>query len=124
MPRGPRGERRLADVIGAAVKVMQIATGEELDDREDMPAPSPAQSLGKSGGTARAKAPTPEQRNVRTAKAAPPGHYSPAQCRGATKESLDGRPDPAHVIRRAAEPEFQDGHAALHSPDERLLRPD
>lgn len=35
MPRGPKGEKRPADVVGAAVKVMQIATGEieeELDD--------------------------------------------------------------------------------------------
>ena len=29
MPRGPKGERRPADVIGNAVKVMRIATGEE-----------------------------------------------------------------------------------------------
>ncbi len=28
MPKGPRGEKRPADVIGAAVKVMKIATGE------------------------------------------------------------------------------------------------
>jgi len=28
MPRGPKGERRPADVIGNAVKVMRIATGE------------------------------------------------------------------------------------------------
>jgi hypothetical protein len=32
MPRGPKGERRPADVIGAAVKVMRIATGEEPED--------------------------------------------------------------------------------------------
>lgn len=32
MPRGPKGERRPADVIGAAVKIMRIATGEELED--------------------------------------------------------------------------------------------
>ena len=31
MPKGPRGENRPADVIGAAVKVMRIATGEEQD---------------------------------------------------------------------------------------------
>jgi len=31
MPRGPKGERRPADVIGNAVKVMRIATGEEED---------------------------------------------------------------------------------------------
>ena len=32
MPRGPKGEKRPADVIGAAVKVMRIATGEEEGD--------------------------------------------------------------------------------------------
>ena len=31
MPRGPKGEKRLADVVGNAVLVMKIATG-ELDD--------------------------------------------------------------------------------------------
>lgn len=29
MPRGPKGERRSADVIGNAVKVMRIATRDE-----------------------------------------------------------------------------------------------
>ena len=33
MPRGPKGERRPADVIGAAVQVMRIATEEEADER-------------------------------------------------------------------------------------------
>jgi hypothetical protein len=28
MPRGPKGERRPADVIGAAIMVAKIATGE------------------------------------------------------------------------------------------------
>jgi hypothetical protein len=32
MPRGPKGKRRPADVIGNAVKVMRIATGEEPED--------------------------------------------------------------------------------------------
>jgi hypothetical protein len=32
MPKGPRGEKRPADVIGNAVKVMRIATGEETDE--------------------------------------------------------------------------------------------
>jgi hypothetical protein len=31
MPRGPRGEKRPADVIGNAVKVMRVATGEETE---------------------------------------------------------------------------------------------
>ena len=62
MPRGPGGERRPADVIGNAVKVMRILTGEEPDDREGAPPPSPAAQLGKLGGAARAKALTKEQR--------------------------------------------------------------
>jgi hypothetical protein len=70
MPRGPRGERRPADVIGNAVKVMRIAIGEEPDDREDAPAPSPAAQLGKLGGVARAKALTPEKRKEIARKAA------------------------------------------------------
>ena len=62
MPRGPRGEKRPADVIGGAVKVMRIATGEEPDDREDVPSANPAAQLGKLGGAARARKLTPEQR--------------------------------------------------------------
>ena len=70
MPKGPRGERRPADVIGAAVKVMRIATGEEPNDREDAPALSPAQQLGKLGGAARARKLTAEQRAQIARKAA------------------------------------------------------
>jgi hypothetical protein len=32
MPTGPKGEKRPADVIGAAVKVVRIATAEEPED--------------------------------------------------------------------------------------------
>ena len=51
MPTGPKGERRPADVIGNAVKVMRIATGEETetlpaDDGKD----SAAKALGHKGG--------------------------------------------------------------------------
>ena len=31
MPNGPKAEKRTADVIGNATKVMRIATGEESD---------------------------------------------------------------------------------------------
>ena len=70
MPKGPRGEKRPANVIGGAVKVMRIATGEEPDDREEAPAPSPAQQLGKLGGAARAKSLTPQRRSEIARKAA------------------------------------------------------
>jgi hypothetical protein len=62
MPRGPRGERRPADVIGAAVRTMRILTGEEAEELEDAPPPSAAAQLGKLGGAARAKALTPERK--------------------------------------------------------------
>ncbi len=32
MPTGPKGEKRPADVIGSAVKVMRILTGDEPED--------------------------------------------------------------------------------------------
>jgi hypothetical protein len=60
MPRGPKGERRRADVIGAAVKVMRIATGEEPEDYGPKPETEgkdpAAVALGRKGGQARAKA--------------------------------------------------------------------
>jgi hypothetical protein len=37
MPKGPRGEKRPADVIGNAVKVMRIATGEEKEEQSSTP---------------------------------------------------------------------------------------
>lgn len=70
MPKGPRGEKRPADVIGAAVKVMRIATGEEPDDREDAASSTPAQQLGKLGGKARAKALSAKRRKEIARKAA------------------------------------------------------
>ena len=35
MPKGPQGQKRPADVIGNAVRVMQIATGEAEEEYED-----------------------------------------------------------------------------------------
>ena len=40
MPRGPKGEKRHADVIGAAVMIGKIATG-EIDDLPRMTARTP-----------------------------------------------------------------------------------
>jgi hypothetical protein len=51
MPKGPRGEKRPADVIRNAVKVMRIATGEEEEEAEIK---SAAAELGSRGGKARA----------------------------------------------------------------------
>ena len=63
MPRGPKGEKRPADVIGNAVHVMKIATGEIV---EDFPSndgkDKAAQALGRKGGQRRAESMTPERR--------------------------------------------------------------
>ncbi len=74
MAKGPRGEKRPADVIGGAVRVMRIATGEEPDDREEVA--SAAAMLGKKGGAARARALTPDQRSA-IAKAAAKKRWAP-----------------------------------------------
>jgi len=55
MPKGPKGEKRPADVIGAAVKVMKIATGEIEEDTGKPAKNSAAAELGRMGGQARAK---------------------------------------------------------------------
>ena len=50
MPTGPKGEKRPADVIGNAVHVMRIATGEETDALPRCPAnPHRARLCGKLG---------------------------------------------------------------------------
>ncbi len=67
MPRGPKGEKRPADVIGNAVHVMRIATG-EIDETPEPK--SAAAELGSRGGKARAKAMTPERRAEVAKKAA------------------------------------------------------
>jgi hypothetical protein len=70
MPRGPRGEKRPADVIGNAVKVMRIATGEETEELETDHVKSAAAELGSRGGKARAARMSAEKRRQIAKKAA------------------------------------------------------
>lgn len=70
MPRGPRGEKRPADVIGNAVKVMRIATGEEAEELETDRVKSAAAELGARGGKARAAKMAPEKRAEQAREAA------------------------------------------------------
>ena len=70
MPRGPKGEKRPADVIGNAVKVMRIATGEEDEFPADDGKDKAAVSLGRRGGKARAAKMSSEQRTAVAKKAA------------------------------------------------------
>lgn len=62
MPRGPRGEKRPADVIGNAVKVMRIATGEETDDTPDSGKAYSSSLGGLKGGKVRAQRLSPDRR--------------------------------------------------------------
>jgi hypothetical protein len=71
MPVGPKGQKRPADVIGNAVKIARIATGEEQDDAPpDDGKDKAAQALGRKGGAARAASMTPERRAEIAKKAA------------------------------------------------------
>ena len=62
MPKGPKGEKRPADVIGCAVRVAQIATGEIEENAPEIGKDAAAQEMGRKGGKARAAVLTPEQR--------------------------------------------------------------
>ena len=67
MPRGPKGERRPADVIGAAIMIAKIATGEI----EDTPSKAPNRAKGgKIGGSKRAELLSAERRKAIATKAA------------------------------------------------------
>jgi hypothetical protein len=73
MPRGPKGERRPADVIGNAVKVMRIATGEEPEDygpAAESGKNAAAVALGRMGGKARAASMSARKRKEIARKAA------------------------------------------------------
>lgn len=63
MPKGPKGQKRPADVIGNAVKIAQIATGEVKDESEDDGKDPAAKALGSKGGKARALKLTPKERS-------------------------------------------------------------
>lgn len=69
MPKGPRGERRPADVIGCAVHVMRIATGEVEDKHRDA-AKEYMRQGGLKGGKARAAKLTKKRRAEIAKKAA------------------------------------------------------
>lgn len=68
MVRGPRGENRPADAIGAAIRVAKLATGEA---KEKLSRPNEAAALlGRLGGKARAEKLTAKKRSEIAKKAA------------------------------------------------------
>ena len=73
MPRGPKGEKRPADVIGNAIYVMRIATGEITEETEsdaNQGKDPAAVSLGSKGGKARAAGLSPGRRKEIAKRAA------------------------------------------------------
>ncbi len=69
MPKGPNGQKRPGDVIGAAIMVAKIATG-ETEDNATAPDKAHHSAGGKAGGAARAARLTPEQRTLIAKKGA------------------------------------------------------
>lgn len=67
MPRGPSGERRPADLVGCAVMVAKLATGEISEVKAK---PSGKVRSGRAGAAARSKALSPKQRSEIARKAA------------------------------------------------------
>ena len=70
MPRGPKGEKRPADAVGAAVIVARIATGEVEEAAADDGKNKAAVELGRRGGQARAAKLSKERRAEIAKKAA------------------------------------------------------
>jgi hypothetical protein len=70
MPRGPKGEKRPADVNARAVMIAKIATGEIDDAPPNDGKNKAAQELGRAGGRKRAQTMTPERRAEIAQKAA------------------------------------------------------
>jgi len=55
MPKGPKRQKRPADVIGNAILVAKIATGEVEETKEEDGKDPAAKALGAKGGKARAE---------------------------------------------------------------------
>ena len=60
MPKGPKGQKRPADVVGNAVRVMQIATGEAEEEYAADGKNKAAVEMGRKGGKAARSARPPE----------------------------------------------------------------
>jgi hypothetical protein len=70
MPRGPKGEKRPADVNARAVMIAKIATGEIEDVTTEDGKNAAAVALGRMGGKARAAGMSAKKRQEIAKKAA------------------------------------------------------
>jgi hypothetical protein len=68
MPKGPQGQKRPADVIGAAIKIAKIATG-EIEEKPDE-SKTLARKGGLIGGKSRANKLSSERKKAIAQKAA------------------------------------------------------
>lgn len=67
MPKGPQGQKRPADLVGHAVHIMRLATGEITEELKE---PSGKVRSGKAGSKARAEKLSQEERTTIAKKAA------------------------------------------------------
>ena len=67
MPRGPKGEKRPADVIGCAVRVARLSVGLETEELREL---SGRVRSGHAGAKARAESMSKEERSAVAKKAA------------------------------------------------------
>ena len=67
MPRGPKGEKRPADVIGCAVQVARLSVGLETEELREL---SGRVRSGHAGAKARAESMSKEERSAVAKKAA------------------------------------------------------
>jgi hypothetical protein len=70
MPKGPKGEKRPADINARAVMIAKIATGEVEDVITDDGKNAAAVALGRMGGKARAAGMSAKKRSEIAKKAA------------------------------------------------------
>lgn len=84
LPRGPKGQKRPADVIGNAVHVMRIATGEVVERPDENAKNAAAVELGRRGGETRARTLSAKRKAEIASNA--------AKARWARKRYVRGRP--------------------------------
>lgn len=70
MPKGPKGQKRPADVVSDAVTVMKIATGEIAETLTEDGKNAAAVELGRKGGQARAASLSAKKKSAIAASAA------------------------------------------------------
>jgi hypothetical protein len=70
MPKGPKDQKRSADVTSNAVQVMRIATGEAFETLTDDGKNAAAVALGRKGGLARSESLSAKKRRAIALKAA------------------------------------------------------